>query len=218
MNLVFLGPPGAGKGTQAVEIARARGLTHISTGEILRAAIRDGTPTGLKAKQYVDKGELVPDGVVVDIVSEALAGGGSSTGWILDGFPRTLAQAKALESKTSETGVKGVEMVLYFAVPDEAVIKRLSGRRMCRACGASYHVDFMPPANDGVCDRCGGELYLRDDDKPQTVRNRLAAYREATEPLVDYYIEKGLLVEVKGDGGPETVRAAVEDILGERFC
>ncbi|MBN1808620.1 MAG: adenylate kinase [Planctomycetes bacterium] len=215
MNLVFLGPPGAGKGTQAVDIAKERGICHISTGDILRKAVRDGTPTGLKAKAFMDAGELVPDDVVVDIVTDALAAPDCASGWILDGFPRTLPQARALDAGTSRLGLPGVQLVLFFNVPDDVVVSRLSGRRMCRACGASFHIDFMPPAAEGVCDKCGGQLYQRDDDRPDTVRNRLAAYRKDTEPLVSFYRDKGLLRDVKGDAGPGDVRRFIDDILGE---
>jgi adenylate kinase len=217
MNIVFLGPPGAGKGTQAVDMAKKLGICHISTGDILREAVRQGTPLGKKAKAFMDKGELVPDAVVVDVVVEALKKGACRKGWLLDGFPRTRVQAEELEKKAAALSMRGVELVLYLNVSDQVVIDRLAGRRMCRKCGASYHVKFMPSAKEDVCDKCGGELYLRDDDKPETVRNRLAAYRRDTAPLIAYYRERKLLVEVDGGGSPEAVRKSIEDAVARRF-
>jgi adenylate kinase len=216
MNIVLLGPPGAGKGTQAVDIAKSHKLCHISTGDILRQAVREGTPTGLKAKEFMDKGALVPDEVVVDIVSEALSGGACKDGWILDGFPRTMKQAEELGKKTKKLGIRGVDVVFYFSVDDDTVVKRLSGRRMCKQCGTSYHTEFMPPKKEGVCDRCGGQLYQRDDDKPDTVKKRLVAYRNDTEPLIGYYRKKKLLEEVEGNASPGAVRRTIEDAMARR--
>jgi len=216
MNIVLLGPPGAGKGTQAVDVAKAHGLCHISTGDILRKAVREGTPTGLKAKEFMDKGALVPDDVVVDIVSEALSSDACKGGWILDGFPRTLKQAEELAKRTKKLGVRPVDVVFYFKVDDDTVVKRLSGRRMCRQCGTSYHTEFMPPRKEGVCDRCGGPLYQRDDDKPETVKKRLVAYRNDTEPLINFYRKKKLLEEVEGDAQPGAVRKSMEDAMARR--
>lgn len=217
MNLVFLGPPGAGKGTQAEGVARDNRLCHISTGEILRRAVEEGTPVGLEAKEYMDKGELVPDDMVVDMVAGALGCDKCPNGWILDGFPRTLAQAEALDRKTGGAGRAGVELVLFFAVSDASVVKRLSGRRTCRDCGAGYHVHFMPPREEGVCDNCSGELIQREDDKAETILNRLDTYRRQTEPLIGYYRERGLLAEIDASGSPESVGSLLRQALRENF-
>lgn len=217
MNLVFLGPPGAGKGTQAAGFAKEHGLCHISTGDKLRQAVADETPVGLEAKKYMDKGKLVPDEVVVEIVAHSIGPDECPDGWILDGFPRTLAQAEALDARTSELGIAGVEAVVYFAVGDEEVVRRLSGRRVCKECGAVYHKEFMPPEEEGVCGKCGGVLYQRDDDKPDTVRNRLKTYREQTEPLIDYYKERAILAEVDAGGAPEEVASAISTAMEQRF-
>ncbi len=184
MNIVFLGPPGAGKGTHAQQLMKYMNIPQISTGDMFRRAIREQTPTGMDAKRYMDKGELVPDEVVVAMVKERLAEPDCQNGYILDGFPRTVAQAEALE------GIATIDVALNIDVPDEIIINRLSGRRVCAACGGTYHVSML---EGDKCPACNGELYQRDDDKPETIRTRLAVYQEKTAPLISYYREKGLL-------------------------
>lgn len=184
MNIVFLGPPGAGKGTHAQQLMKDMNIPQISTGDMFRRAIREQTPTGMDAKRYMDKGELVPDEVVVAMVKERLAEPDCQNGYILDGFPRTVAQAEALD------GIATIDVALNIDVPDEIIINRLSGRRVCAACGGTYHVSML---EGDKCPACNGELYQRDDDKPETIRTRLAVYQEKTAPLISYYREKGLL-------------------------
>jgi len=213
MNLVFLGPPGAGKGTQAERIAGMYGMAHISTGDIFRENLRKGTELGRKAKEYMDRGELVPDEVVIGIVREALADERCSRGFLLDGFPRTVAQADALEEMLQEIG-RPLDRVVNLNVSDQVVVERLTARRTCRNCGKNYHLTFNPPRVEGVCDTCGGELYQREDDREDTVRARLEEYRRKTQPLIDYYREKGLLVEVPGDGSVDEVTRAIQEALG----
>ena len=191
MKLILLGAPGAGKGTQAEILCDKLGIPTISTGNILRAAVKDGTPMGKKAKGFMDAGALVPDDVIVGIVKERLAEPDCSKGFILDGMPRTIAQGEALE----QMGVE-IDKVVNLIVPDEAITRRMSGRRVCAKCGASYHIVNKPSAKEGVCDRCGGELAIRKDDEPATVLDRLKAYHEQTEPLVEFYRQRGKLVEV----------------------
>ena len=191
MKLILLGAPGAGKGTQAEILCDKLGLPTISTGNILRAAVKDGTPMGLKAKSYMDAGALVPDDVIVGIVKERLAQPDCAGGFILDGMPRTIAQGEALE----QMGVE-IDKVLNLVVSDEAITERMSGRRVCAKCGASYHIKNKPSAKPGVCDRCGGELVIRKDDEPATVLDRLKAYHEQTEPLVAFYRERGKLAVI----------------------
>lgn len=193
MNLILLGAPGAGKGTQAEIVCDRLHIPTISTGNILRAAIKDGTEMGLKAKEAIDAGRLVSDEIIIGIVKERLAQDDCQNGFILDGVPRTVAQAQALE----EMGVR-IDKVVDIEVPDEAIIARLSGRRVCSACGTSYHTEYKPSAQEGVCDRCNGALITRRDDEPATVLERLATYHEQTEPLIDFYRERGKLVVVKG--------------------
>lgn len=193
MNLILLGAPGAGKGTQAEIVCDRLHIPTISTGNILRAAIKDGTEMGLKAKEAIDAGRLVSDEIIIGIVKERLAQDDCQNGFILDGVPRTVAQAQALE----EMGVR-IDKVVDIEVPDEAIIARLSGRRVCLACGTSYHTEYKPSAQEGVCDRCNGALITRRDDEPATVLERLATYHEQTEPLIDFYRERGKLVVVKG--------------------
>ena len=208
MNVVFLGPPGAGKGTQAKEIAKERGLAHISTGDILRENVARGTKLGVEAKKFMDSGALVPDEVVVAMVGERLKAVDCVKGFILDGFPRTMAQAKELEKALRGEG-KRLDGVVYFRVDDAGVVERLSGRRMCRKCGANFHVQFMPSAKGEACDRCGGELYQRDDDRAETIRERLQVYYRQTADLVRHYREGGVLKEIDGSGSPAEVREAV---------
>ena len=197
MNLILLGPPGAGKGTQAVGICERYGIPHISTGDILRNEIKQGTELGLAAKRYMDAGDLVPDDVVIGIAVNRIAQPDCEKGWLFDGFPRTVAQAIALDEKVS------VDLVINIDVKDEEIVERLSGRRVCKQCGATFHVSVIGDAS--ACRVCGGELIQRADDNAETVRNRLAVYHQQTSPLVEYYRKKGLLGEVKGNGGIEAV-------------
>ena len=212
MNLVLLGPPGAGKGTQAEKISAIYDIPAISTGDIFRENLKKGTELGLKAKEFMDRGELVPDQVVIDIVKDALAGPGSEKGFILDGFPRTVAQADALKEMLREMG-RPLDHVLNISVPDRVVIERLTARRTCRSCGANYHLLFNPPEREGVCDQCGGELYRREDDSEETVTARLEEYRAKTQPLIDYYRREGLLRDVDGSAAMEEVLEAIRRIL-----
>ena len=192
MKLILLGAPGAGKGTQSANITEKYGIPAIATGDILRAAVKAGTKLGLEAKSYMDAGKLVPDEVVIGLIKEKLATDECKNGFILDGFPRSIPQAEALD----EMGVK-IDVVLSIEVADEKIVERMSGRRVC-SCGASYHVMYNPPKQTDVCDKCGAALYIRADDAAETVKNRLATFHAQTEPLKDYYSEKGLLVTVEG--------------------
>lgn len=207
MNVVLLGPPGAGKGTQAQRIRDEFGVPRIATGDILRAAAAAGTEVGRKAREYMDRGELVPDEVVVAIVAERLASEDCRGGWLLDGFPRTAAQAEALDGTIRERGLRSIDRVVYLDCSAETVIERLSGRRVCpnASCGAAYHVRYVPPREDEVCDRCGTRLVRRDDDRPGTVRQRLETYRLQTADLVSRYREAGVLAEVQAEGAPEEI-------------
>jgi len=208
MKVVLLGPPGAGKGTQAVKISEKFHIPHISTGDIFRKAFKDQTELGVKAKAYVDKGLLVPDEIVVAIVEERLRHDDCSNGFLLDGFPRTLAQAEALDEKVL------LDFVINIDVPMDALTERLTGRRVCRDCGATYHIKTMPSAKDGICDTCDGELYQRDDDKVDTVLNRLNVYNQQTKPLIEYYRKKGLLENIDGEQDIEKVFADICAVLG----
>ena len=192
MNLILMGAPGAGKGTQSANISEKYNIPAIATGDILRGAIKAGTELGKAAKSYIDAGQLVPDSVVIEIIKDYLASDACKNGFILDGFPRSIPQAEALD----EMGVK-IDVVLSIEVADEKIVERMSGRRVC-SCGASYHVLYNPPKTENVCDKCGAELYVRADDAAETVKNRLATFHEQTEPLKDYYAQKGLLVTVQG--------------------
>lgn len=212
MNVVFLGPPGAGKGTQAKTVGEEGNVPHISTGDILREAVAKETDLGKKAGGFMDSGALVPDDLVVSMVAGRLERDDCGAGFVLDGFPRTTAQAVALGENLVRMG-KALDGVLYFKVDDAQVVKRLSGRRICRDCGANYHTDFMPPETEGVCDKCGGELYQREDDKAETVRERLKVYYDQTAELIDYYSERGLLVDVDASLSPSGVRGEVEAAL-----
>ncbi len=209
MKLILLGAPGAGKGTQAEVLCRKLGIPSISTGNILRAAIKDGTPTGLKAKSYIDAGALVPDEVIIGIVDERLAQDDCKNGYILDGVPRTIAQAEALE----KAGIT-FDAVVSIEISEEEILRRMSGRRVCGACGASYNVDFVPPRVEGICDSCGGKLIQRKDDTPETVRERLKVYHTETEPLVDFYANRGLLRPVRSADTKEATTKAILDVLG----
>lgn len=196
MKLIFLGPPGAGKGTQAERIAAKEHIAHISTGDMLRAEMRNGTELGLKAKALIEKGELVPDEVIIGMVRNRILEPDCENGFLLDGFPRTVAQADALAEITD------IDFVIDVEVPSERLIDRIGGRRMCPDCGAAFHVSTYPQVN---CDKCGGKLYIRDDDRPETVRNRLTVYEKQTKPLIDYYERKGILKIVDGDTGIDEV-------------
>lgn len=198
MRLVLLGPPGAGKGTQAKVLSKEYDMPHISTGDILREAVKAQTPIGLKAKLYMDKGELVPDEVVIEIVAQRVAKPDCEKGFMLDGFPRTAAQAKALDATLAELK-RPIDLVLYFKTSVGTIIQRLSGRRVCRGCGENYHIKNIPPKVAGRCDRCGGELYQRDDDKEETVLNRIRVYEKTVPEIISYYEGKGILRTVSGD-------------------
>lgn len=212
MKIVMLGAPGAGKGTQAKMISEKYGIPHISTGDILRANIKKNTELGKKAKEYMDKGLLVPDDLVVDLVVDRLGQDDAKKGYILDGFPRTIPQAEALTAALGKIGEK-LDYAIDVDVPDENIVKRMSGRRACLGCGGTYHIVYNPTKVDGVCDACGGELVLRDDDKPETVQQRLSVYHEQTQPLIDYYTKEGILKEVDGTVSLDDVFASIVKIL-----
>jgi adenylate kinase len=197
MKLILLGPPGAGKGTQAKMLTEEFSIPQISTGDILRAAVKDGTPMGRKAKEFMDAGGLVPDDVVVGIVRDRLQEADCDQGFILDGFPRTVAQADALQTSLQEMG-KELDRVISLSVDAEALVERLTGRRTCKQCGRGYHVKFDPPRAGGICDACGGALFQRDDDQEETIRKRLQVYEEQTAPLISYYRQAGVLMELDG--------------------
>ena len=211
-NIILLGPPGAGKGTQAEKLIREYGIPQISTGDMFRAAVKSGTALGKEAKSYMDKGALVPDSVTVGIVKERLAQDDCKKGWILDGFPRTTAQASALDAILHDLGIQ-LTAVLDFNVNRDDLVKRVSGRLVCRQCGASFHKEFRPPKQEGVCDNCGGELYQRADDNEVTVRERLAVYDTSTKPLIDYYKVSGRYYEINGDQSMDKVFADVQAAL-----
>jgi adenylate kinase len=212
LNLVMLGPPGAGKGTQAARLVQDFGLVSIATGDMLRASVRDGTELGRKAKEHMDAGRLVPDELVTAMIGERISQEDAKDGFLLDGFPRNVAQADALNAMLDEHG-RRVSAVLDIDVPDEEVIRRLSGRRVCVKNGHTYHVEFDPPKREGVCDQDGSRLEQRDDDKPETIRRRLAVYHEATEPLEDYYEERGLLRRFDGTRSPTEVHDHIRATL-----
>ena len=213
MKIIMLGAPGAGKGTQAKKIAAKYGIPHISTGDIFRANIKNGTELGKKAKTYMDQGLLVPDELVVDLVVDRVNQDDCENGYVLDGFPRTIPQAEVLDSELTKLG-DHIDYAINVDVPDENIVKRMSGRRACLTCGATYHIEHVPPKKEGICDVCGSELVLRDDDKPETVKNRLNVYHEQTQPLIDFYTEKGVLKTVDGTVPMEEVFAAITAILG----
>lgn len=197
MNIVLLGPPGAGKGTQGVVLSKSYQIPHISTGDMLREAVKSGTSLGKKAKVFMDSGELVPDEVIVNIVVDRLGRNDTKKGYILDGFPRTLKQAEELDAALKRK-VSGIDMALYFEIPENIAIERLTGRRVCKKCGANFHVKNIPPKKENVCDKCGAELFQRPDDKLETVKNRLKVYEFQTRPLIEYYAKKGILKKVSG--------------------
>ena len=209
MKLIMLGAPGAGKGTQAAILCQRLAIPTISTGNILRAAVKNGTPVGLQAKSYMDAGKLVPDQVIIGIIAERLAESDCAKGYILDGVPRTIAQAEALEA----AGIQ-FDCVLDIEVSDDEIVSRMAGRRACTDCGATYHVKAAPPQVDGVCDACGGKLVQRDDDKPETVQGRLTVYHAETEPLKDFYARRGILRTVENKPTIEETTRAIELVLG----
>lgn len=212
MNIVLMGLPGAGKGTQAEKIVNKYEIPHISTGDMFRAAISQGTELGLKAKSYMDQGALVPDEVTIGIVRERLAQKDCDKGFLLDGFPRTVPQAEALDNLLEELGKK-IDHVINIQVEKDELVKRLSGRRICKTCGASYHVIFNPPKEEGKCDKDGGELYTRADDNPETVANRLEVNMKQAQPLLDFYEKKGLLTNINGQQDIEKVFADIDALL-----
>ena len=213
MKIIMLGAPGAGKGTQAKKIAAKYGIPHISTGDIFRANIKNGTELGKKAKTYVDQGLLVPDELVVDLVVDRVNQDDCTNGYVLDGFPRTIPQAEALTEALEKMGQK-VDFAIDVNVPDENIVKRMGGRRACVTCGATYHMVYAPTKKEGICDTCGGELILRDDDKPETVQKRLNVYHDQTQPLIDYYTSQGILRTVDGTVDIDDVFRAITEFLG----
>ncbi len=213
MKIVMLGAPGAGKGTQAKKIAAKYAVPHISTGDIFRANIKEGTELGLKAKQYMDQGLLVPDEVTIGMLLDRIHQADCNGGFILDGFPRTIPQAESLTRALAETG-EAIDFAIDVDVPDANIVNRMGGRRACLKCGATYHVEFAPPKTENICDVCGAELVLRDDDKPETVQKRLAVYHEQTQPLIDYYKGKGVLHSVDGTQPMDAVFTSITEILG----
>jgi adenylate kinase len=213
MNIILLGPPGAGKGTQAKMLVDKYGIPQISTGDILRANLKAQTELGLEAKKYMDAGKLVPDEVVIGIINNRLKEADCQKGYMLDGFPRTVAQAEALDKILAEGG-SGIDDVISIDVPNEELMGRLTGRRTCRQCGQGFHVMFDPPKQEGVCDKCNGELYQRDDDNEETVGNRLKVYADQTQPLIDYYTAKGLLRPIEGVGKMSEVFDRIVAVLG----
>ena len=213
MKIIMLGAPGAGKGTQAKKIAEKYSIPHISTGDIFRANIKNNTELGKKAKTYMDKGELVPDELVVDLIMDRFKQPDCENGYVLDGFPRTIPQAESLTKALSERG-EAVDYAVNVDVPDENIINRMSGRRACLNCGATYHIVYNPSKKEGICDTCGQQLVLRDDDKPETVKKRLSVYHDQTQPLIDYYKNEGILAEVDGTKDMEEVFQDIVKILG----
>lgn len=213
MKIVMLGAPGAGKGTQAKKIAEKYGIPHISTGDIFRANIKNGTELGKKAKTYMDQGLLVPDELTCDLVVDRIQQPDAKNGYVLDGFPRTIPQAECLTKALEKLGSR-LDYAIDVNVPDENIVNRMGGRRACLKCGATYHVEFAPPKEEGVCDACGEALVLRDDDKPETVQKRLAVYHEQTQPLIDYYSKEGVLKTVDGTKSLDEVFSQIVAILG----
>lgn len=214
MNLILLGPPGAGKGTQAQKIVEFYHIPQISTGDILRSAVKEGTPLGKEAKTFMDRGQLVPDEVVIGIIDERLRAPDCQSGFILDGFPRNISQADALQSLLEKMG-RSIDHVINIEVDPEELVRRLTGRRTCKNCGAMFHILFQPPKEEGKCDRCGGPLYQRADDNEETIRNRLREYEKQTAPLIDYYLKKRLLRSINGLGGADQIFERILQQLGK---
>ncbi len=212
IRIVLLGPPGSGKGTQASALQQRRGIAHTASGDLLRANVRDDTALGRKAKPYMDRGELVPDELILDMMADRLSQPDTLQGYVLDGFPRTVAQAEALEKRLGELEQE-LDAVIYLRVPEAEILRRLGGRRTCPQCNAVYHIDTMPPKQEGICDKCGAGLVQRDDEKPEVVRKRLEVYAAQTQPLLDYYRERGLLREVCGTIGVDNVIREIEEIV-----
>ncbi len=215
MRLLIMGPPGAGKGTQAEALVVKYNIPHISTGDIFRSALREGTPLGLEAKEYMDRGQLVPDDLVVSIVVDKLESLGSGSGFLLDGFPRTLPQAEALDGRLKDLG-GGLDAVINIEVPPQVIVERLTGRRVCRQCSSTYHLKHNPSQVRGICDTCGGELYQRDDDSLETVQERLDVYNRQTQPLIKHYQEQGLLLSVDGTKEIPAVLEAITAALKQK--
>ena len=213
MKIIMLGAPGAGKGTQAMKIAEKYQIPHISTGDIFRANIKEGTELGKKAKSYMDQGQLVPDELTLDLIMDRFQNPDCANGYVLDGFPRTIPQAEALTEALAKKG-ETIDYAINVEVPDENIINRMGGRRACLACGSTYHIVYAPTRVEGICDRCGEKLVLRDDDKPETVKNRLNVYHNQTQPLIEYYTRQGKLAEVDGTQSMEDVFNAIVKILG----
>ena len=212
MKIIMLGAPGAGKGTQAMKIAETYGIPHVSTGDIFRMNIKNGTELGMEAKKYMDQGLLVPDELTVRILLDRVAQDDCKNGYVLDGFPRNIPQAEVLEDALSKLGDQ-IDYAIDVEVADENIIRRMGGRRACLSCGATFHIEHVPPKKEGICDQCGQELVLRDDDKPETVKNRLQVYHEQTQPLIDFYSEKGVLRTVDGTQDMQDVFDAIVEIL-----
>ena len=213
MKIIMLGAPGAGKGTQAMKIAEKYQIPHISTGDIFRANIKEGTELGKKAKSYMDQGQLVPDELTLELIMDRFQNPDCANGYVLDGFPRTIPQAEALTEALAKKG-ETIDYAINVEVPDENIINRMGGRRVCLACGSTYHIVYAPTRVEGICDRCGEKLVLRDDDKPETVKNRLNVYHNQTQPLIEYYTRQGKLAEVDGTQSMEDVFNAIVKILG----
>ncbi|MGH7366481.1 MAG: adenylate kinase [Candidatus Rokuibacteriota bacterium] len=213
-RVIFLGPPGAGKGTQARRLAAGSGIPQVATGDMLREAVAAGTPLGREAKRYMDQGALVPDEVVIGLVDERISRPDAGAGYVLDGFPRTLAQAEALDARLRRRG-QDLDRVVFFDVSRDELLRRLTGRRVCRQCGTAFHLISAPPKAEGRCDQCGGELYQRDDDRDDTVARRLDVYQTQTAPLLDYYRKRDLLVRVAGEGPVDRVAASIQKAVKE---
>ncbi len=214
IRIVLLGPPGSGKGTQASALQKRRGIPHIASGDILRATVRDDTQLGRQARPYMDRGDLVPDTLILDMMADRLSQPDAGDGYILDGFPRTVAQAEALEQRLAQID-RELDAVIYLRVPEAEILRRLSGRRTCPACNAIYHVDTMPPQRHGLCDSCGAELVQRQDEKPDVIRKRLEVYTEQTQPLLLFYRERSLLHEIDGTIGVDNVVDTIEHIVAK---
>lgn len=213
MKIIMLGAPGAGKGTQAKRIAEKYGIPHISTGDIFRANIKGGTELGMKAKAFMDQGQLVPDEITIGMLLDRIHEADCVNGYVLDGFPRTIPQAESLTKALAEMG-EAIDYAINVDVPDSAIVSRMGGRRACVNCGATYHVEFNAPKQEGICDVCGEKLILREDDKPETVQNRLTVYHEQTQPLIDYYQKAGVLAEVDGTQDMDQVFTDIVSVLG----